>query len=254
MRKSAQQRISDTEAAIAQWEAAGLTSDRRLHFMRDALTRIRTAKGLSTAQREWLDILCAEGPPAPKGDPALLTRMSAALPLLDARGKEALESFRGTINRGYKLSEKQEAFLVRLLEGAERIAQEGHWQPSPELRAKADFAWSILMGRGSSWKGTHPGTMKACDRYDAWRKEPQVHHIDEWVVTKMLESCAPAMREFEEPKFEEGEMVVIITYGTQMGFGVVCSGPVALQGKVAYEVLLSGRPVACAADTIKRMK
>jgi hypothetical protein len=255
MRKSAQQRIADTQAAITAWEAAGLRADRRVSFMRDSLLRLSRGKGLTAKQREWLDALCAEGPPAPKGDPALLARMSAAAAHLDARGKEAMEGFRGTITRGYKLSEKQEAFMARLLEQAERIAREGHWQPSPELRAQADFAWSILAGRGSVWQGTHPGTMNVCDRYDAWRKNPESNHIDEWVVNKMLESCAPAMREFAKPKFEEGEMVVIdVGYGTPKGWGVVCSRPIPHSGKVGYEVLTEGKPVLCAGDTIKRMK
>jgi len=255
MRKSAQQRISDTQAAIVQWEAAGLRADRRVTFMRDALTRLNRGKGLTTKQREWLDALCADGPPAPKGDPALLARMAAAVAHLDARGKEAMEGFRGTITRGYKLSEKQEAFMARLLEQAERISREGHWQPSPELRTKADFAWSILTTRTPVWKGTHPGTMKACERYDAWRKNPESNHIDEWVVNKMLESCAPAMREFAKPKFEEGEMVTVdVGYGSPKGWGIVCSRPVPLNGSVGYEVLTEGKPVLCAGDTIKRMK
>ena len=257
MRKSAQQRIADTQAAITVWEAAGLRADRRVSFMRDSLLRLSRGKGLTAKQREWLDSLCAEGPPAPKGDPALLARMAAAVAHLDARGKEAMEGFRGTLTRGYKLSEKQEAFMARLLEQAERIAREGHWQPGPELRARANFAWSILTTRTPVWKGTHPGTMKACDRYDAWRKEPRTHHIDEWVVTKMLESCAPAMREFEKPKFEEGEMVTVRVWSgvdEDDALGIVCSRPVGLNGKVAYEVLLGGKPVACPTDTIKRMK
>jgi len=254
MRKSAQQRISDTEAAIAQWEAAGLTSDRRVAFMRDALARIRSAKGLSTAQREWLDNLCAEGPPAPKGDPALLARMTASLPFLGARGREAMESFRGTIMRGYELSEKQTGFMNQLFDQAARVEREGVWKPSPELRVKADFAWSILSTQNSVWKDTHRGTTYATERYDAWRKDPEKNDIDEWIVNKMLEGCGPAIRELENPKFPEGEMVTVANPFAESGLGVVCSGPVALQGKVAYEVLLSGRPVVCAADTIKRVK
>lgn len=255
MRKSAQQRISDTQAAIAQWEAAGLGADRRLSFMRESLLTLRRGKSLSTRQREWLDALCAEGPPAPKGDPALRARIDAAMAHLDDRGKEVMGGFRQALVRGYKISEKQEAFMARLLEKAERIAREGHWQPSPGLRAQADFAWSILTGRGSVWQGTHPGTMNVCDRYDAWRKNPESNHIDEWVVNKMLESCAPAMREFAKPKFEEGEMVTVdVGHGTPKSWGVVCSRPTPHNGKVGYEVLTEGKAVLCAGDTIKRMK
>ena len=167
-----------------------------------------------------------------------------------------MESFRGTIMRGYELSEKQTGFMNQLFDQAARVEREGVWQPSPELRVKADFAWSILSTRNSVWKDTHRGTTYATERYDAWRKDPEKNDIDEWIVNKMLEGCGPAIRELEKPKFQEGEMVTVSgwNWNSVSGLGVVCSGPVALNGKVAYEVLLDGRPVACPTDTIKRVK
>ena len=257
MRKSAQQRISDTQAAIAQWTAAGLGADRRLGFMRESLLTLQRGKTLTTKQREWLDALCAEGPPAPKGDPALLARIDAALPHSDPqRGGTILRDFRHRITMGWTLSEKQAAFMAGLLEDAERTAREGRWSPDPELRAKADFACGVLGGRSSTWKANHPGTMEACSRYTEWCKVPEVYFIDERTVNKILAACGPALREFEKPKFEQGEMV-IIDYAPRFvhrSWGVVCSRPVPLNGSVGYEVLTEGKPVLCAAATIKRMK
>lgn len=251
MRKSKEQRLADTQAAIAQWEAAGLKADRRTAFMRDALLRLQRDKGLSTKQREWLDSLCAEGPPAPKGDPALLARIDAAMQHLDARGKEALTSMRGTITRGWKLSEKQEGFLKSLLEGAERVAKHGHWQPAPELKRKADFACAILSTRSPVWQGTHPGTMGAVNKYKAWQVDPKSHHIDEYIVTKVMSACSPAMREYDSPKFEEGELVWITASagGYQHGpllpagtMALVTGGPEAIHGDVGYPVLVGATP------------
>lgn len=256
MRKSAQQRISDTQAALTQWEGAGLKADRRTAFMRDALLRLQRGKGLSTKQREWLDTLCAEGPPAPKGDPKLLARIDAAMQHADLRGKEALTSMRGTITRGYPLSEKQEGFLQSLLEGAEKVAKHGHWQPAPELKRKADFACAVLSTRSTTWQGTHPGTMSAVNRYKAWQADPKAHHIDEYVVTKVMSACAPAMREYDKPKFEEGELVWLTdSYWIQGGqphqhgvlprgsMALVAGGPEAIQGDVGYPVLVGAVPL-----------
>lgn len=256
MRKSKEQRLADTRAAIAQWDAAGLGADRRTAFMRESLLRLLRDKGLSTKQREWLDTLCAEGPPAPKGDPALLARIDAAMQHLDARGKEALTSMRGTITRGYKLSEKQEGFLANLLAGAEKVAKHGHWQPAADLKRKADFAYGVLSTRSSTWQGTHPGTMSAVNRYKAWKADPQSNHIDEYVVEKMTSACGPAMREYDKPKFQEGELVWLTsafwTQGAQPhqhtsipagSMALVMGGPEAVMGDVGYPVLIGALPL-----------
>lgn len=257
MRKSKEQRLEDVRKAITQWEAAGFGADRRLSFMRDSLHVLTVGKGLTTKQREWLDALCAEGPPTPKGDPALLTRIDAALPHADPqRGGTILRDFRHRITMGWTLSEKQAAFMTGLLEDAERVAREGRWSPDPELRAKVDFACGVLRGRSSTWKANHPGTMEACSRYTEWCKVPEVYFIDERTVNKILAACGPALRELERPKFEQGEMVVIDVgfIDVPRSWGIVCSRPVPLNGAVGYEVLTEGKPVLCAGDTIKRMK
>lgn len=257
MRKSADQRISDIKAAIDAWAAAGIVpADRRVVFMKDSLARLERGKGLSTKQREWLDTLCAEGPPAPKGDPKLLARIDAAMQHADLRGKEALTSMRGTITRGYPLSEKQEGFLKTLLEGAEKVAKHGHWQPAAELKRKADFACAILSTRSTTWQGTHPGTMSAVARYKAWQADPTAHHIDEYVVTKVMSACAPAMREYDSPKFEEGELVwVTPSHGPLLPAGsmaLVTGGPEAIHGDVGYPVLVGSTPAVVNAKHLTR--
>lgn len=255
MRKSALQRTQDTLAAIALWEAAGLRADRRVAFMRDSLLRLERGKGLSTKQREWLDTLSAEGPPAPKGDPALLVRLDAATPHLDARGREALESMRSIITRGRKLSDKQEAFLTKLLTAGEHTAQHGRWQPSPEVRTVGLFAAKVVDSRSSSWRGTHPGTVTAANRILSGAEA-----ADEWTYNKVISAVAPAVREHGKPKFAEGELVWltgsrcgsngdIIPAGTM---ALITGGPEALHGEVGYPVVAGGNAVVVIGKILSR--
>lgn len=259
MRKSADQRISDVKAAIAAWTAAGVVAcDRRVVFMQDSLARLERGKGLTTRQREWLDTLCAEGPPTPKGDPALLARIDAALPHLTPRGREAMTSFRSTITRGYELSEKQSAFMNTLLEEAVRVEREGRWQPSPKTLSEGVFAARVVDGRNSFWKGSHPGTVTAANRIlstlgplrDGIRVEEAP---DEWCFNKVINAVGPAIREFRNPKFEEGELVwltadagvpnipINLAFETS-SMALVTGGPEAVHGDVGYPVLVGSTP------------
>ena len=263
MRKSAEQRISDVKAAIAQWSASVPSSDRRVSFMQDSLARLERGKGLTPRQREWLDQLCAEGPPAPKGDPALLARIDAAMPHLTPRGREALTSFRSTIARGYELSEKQSAFMGTLLQDAERVAREGKWQPTAEMLALGVFASRVVDGRSNMWKGSHPGTTTAANRIlstlgtDAGPEAP-----DEWCFKKVIEAVGPAVREFQSPKFQEGELVWLSTTwlppwapGASIPPGtmaLVTGGPEALHGDVGYPVLVGEKAVVINGKTLSR--
>lgn len=255
MRKSAEQRISDVKAAIDAWAAAGIIAgDRRVVFMRDSLTRLELGKGLSTKQREWLDTLCAEGPPAPKGDPALLARIDAALPHLTPRGREAMTSFRGTLTRGYELSEKQTSFMTKLLDEAGRVAVEGKWKPSPELLAEGTFAARVIDSRGSMWKGSHPGTVTAANRILSTLGIDCPDSPDEWCFRKVIEAVGPAVREFRDPKFEAGELVWVkyVRPDGPAEVALIVSGPEAVNGSAGYAVMIGGAPMVVPLGMISR--
>jgi hypothetical protein len=115
------------------------------------------------------------------------------------------------------------------------------------------------------WKGSHPGTMNQVERILQWQKDPSTR-VDEWCFNKVLEAAGPALREFRSPKFEEGEMVTVAlgdppwatsspTYSPiKEHIGIICSGPVAVEGKVGYDVLIDSKPVRLVGELIKRVK
>lgn len=258
MRKSPGQRISDTAAAITQWEAAGLGTDPRVAFMRGARARLEGGKGLSPKQREWLDSLCALGPPQPKCDPALLARLDAALEHLTPYQASILRDFRARLHSGYTLTPKQEAYMESLLVEGERIAREGKWQPSEEMRAEGLFAAQVVNSRSNTWKASHPGTVKAA-------MQVLEGTGDEWSYTKLIDSLGPAVREFRNPKFSPGDLVTITDYqyprpGLTIDpdtVGVVVSGPEVGQSprwRLSYTVLLHGEPRRLDMKLLKRTR
>jgi hypothetical protein len=262
IRKSKEQRITDIQAALTRWEAAGRT--REVLFMRDMAGRLGRGKGLSPAQRKWLDDLCSSSPPPPpEANSPLLARCAAALEHATPRDASIISDMAGRLRRGWKLSEKQTAFLERLLTAAERVATEGPWRPDPTLLAEGVFAAQVAVARGNVWKGTHPSVMGAAERILAYAG-PQggdpgrptfFAPADEWCFKKVIESMGPAVREFRKPRFSEGDMVKPRGFAPMgPGIGVVVSGPLAVGGEVGYEVLFSGRPGFCAGKNLTRVK
>lgn len=245
MRKSKEQRLEDVRNAIAQWEAAGMGSSRKVEFMRDSLLVLTVGKALSAKQRSWLDALCEEGPPVPKGDPVQLARLDEAMAHLDPSDATILSEFRQKLVMGWNMSEKQVAFMERLIVKGEKVAREGKWQPSPQMQAEGLFAAQVIDGRSITWKSNCPGIAACATRVLAGQ-------ADEWTYNRLIDSAGPAIREFRKPKFEEGELVRLLPSGPVGGWhtpnfqsgslALITGRPQPHMGDVGYPVLIDSKP------------
>lgn len=254
-RKSKAQRVADTQAALPRWRAAA--RDREVRFMEDMLARIERGQGLSPRQRSWLDELCeAEPPPPPAVNAPLIARAEAAVEHLSSTDANIVRDFTGRLRRGWKLSEKQEAFLYRLLEKAETVALHGPWQPDPITQTEGLFAARIVTGRSSMWRSSHPGTVQAAQRIrylagaPADEREQRPLHLeppDEWCYRKVIEAVGPAVRELRSPRWSEGELA---WWGPH---SVLISGPVEAQGGApCYPVLHEGQIRLVPSDKLRK--
>lgn len=249
MRKSKEQRLEDVRNAIAQWEAAGMGSSRKVEFMRSSLLTLTAGKALSAKQRDWLDALCAEGPPAPKGDPDQLARLDAACTHLESGDAGILKEFRDKLVMGWTMSEKQTAFMERLIAKGEKVAREGKWQPSPSMQAEGTFAAQVISGRSYTWKVNHQGVVQAAERVLAGQ-------ADEWSYDRVIDSVGPAVREYRDPKFKEGELVCVspLYRDQETAIALVTGLPIALEGRVAYPVLMGAQPHVIHNERLSRNK
>ena len=242
MRKSKEQRLEDVRKAITLWEAAGMGSTHQVEFMRSSLHTLMMGKGLTTTPRAWLDTLCESGPPAPKGNPDQLARLDSAMAHLDPSDATILSEFRQKLVMGWSMSEKQTAFMERLVSKGEKVAHEGKWQPSPQMRAEGLFAAQVIDGRNTTWKSNCPGIASCATRVLAGE-------ADEWTYNRLIEGAGPAVREFRSPKFAEGEMVWLTTSWGEWSsvpagtMGLITGRPEAYLGDIGYPVLAGDRVV-----------
>ena len=227
--------------------------------MEDMLTRVERGDGLSPRQRAWLDELCAtEPPPPPPTAIPLVARCEAAIEHLTSTDERIVRDFADRLRRGWKLSEKQAAWLERLLEKAAEVALHGPWQPDPVTQAEGLFAARVVLSREGGWKNTHPGTVLAAQRVFAWRPGgvPSERYIngvptceppDEWCYRKLLEVAAPAVRELREPRFPSGELAWLD------GELVLVTGvPEPHAGAACYPTLHRGAPLLVPSDKLRK--
>lgn len=260
MRKSREKRLADARASLTVWISAVGRNDRRVRFMSDMIVRLERGKGLSTRQRSWLDSLCSEGPPAPKGDPVVISRIDAALPHApNSKSSDIIKDFRSRLARGYDLSPKQEAFLENLLQEAEHIRDHGPWVPSDEVRRRASFAAKILMSRGSMWKSTHSRMYSLARQFTAWEelegKEGRPI-LTEFDVHKLIRSVGKGhMSQLDKPRFQENSLVYVrVRKGRTSSYepGIVVGQAEPINGKAGYPILVGGDVVVTEPSDIRK--
>ena len=242
-RKSAALRLSQSSELLQQFEDAGLGSDYRGRFIRDMVSRLSRKKGLSKRQRDWLDSLIEEGVPAPKGDKELLGKIESAI---DLRGMQddvkILKEFAGKVRNGWNLSEKQLAWLSKMLEKADHIRENGVWEP-PVSHIEKLKACALL---GRAYSGTYWSTHRRT--YYAWQHvvdylsciEQGVDAIaSEYKMNIVLKQFNKKLEElFDSPRFPVGSICFVKMTGETC---LVSGDPfVSDEGDITYPLLVGG--------------
>ena len=247
-RKSRELRLSQARELFEAYAAAGLTDDFRYSFIRDMISRLDRNRGTSTKQRNWIDSLIEEGVPAPKGDPALLARIEAAQAVGGMRQYDIdiLGEFAGKIHRGWDLSEKQAAWMNKILAEADRLAEEGPFTIDEETTRKLQICIQLAKGYSANYWYTHGGTRKALESVEAHLAGTGI--TDEWSVNKLLKSMAGRLREvIERPYVTPQKPCWVRRQGPPNNYGgntwvwdlaIVAGGPeVDDRGQIVYPVL-----------------
>jgi hypothetical protein len=244
-RKSRELRLSQAIALVSAYEAANMADDYRARFVSDMAARLTRNRGTSTKQRNWLDTLIEEGVPAPKGDPVLLARIEAAQAVVGMKEYDIniLGEFAGKLRRGWDLSEKQAAWMEKLLAEADRLTVEGPFTIDEETTEKLQLCLRLSKGYSSSYWATHGGTTKALASVEAHLAGTGI--TDEWCVNKLIKSMGGKLRELLETPYVTPAkpcwVVESLNQDTRMhewGLGAVMGAPsVNERGTIVYPVL-----------------
>jgi len=205
-RKPRQLRLRESQELLSAYSDAGMNDDYRYRFISDMINRFNRGRNLSTKQRTWLDSLIEEGVPQPKGDPVLIGRIDTALQTHGMQHcAEPLSDFRSRIVKGWELSEKQMAFLERILEEADEVIENGPWAPSDLQEEQIRQCVALAKSRQGSYWDSHPGETRALKAVKAYIEGSG--HVDSWSVERIIKSFRGKLVELRNPYVEAGAMI-----------------------------------------------
>ncbi len=221
-RKSAALRLSQSQELHTAYTTAGLADTRGGRFIRDMISRLERGKGLSKRMRDWLDNLIEDGVPQPKGDPAVIALIDAAVlgwsDNVDRNWESGvLGDFRGKMVMGWDLSEKQTALLDKLLKRAEDDASGANlFTPTPEQYSDLEALVKLYNGYAPQWRAERPAVAKAIHRVKNYLAGEV--SVEEYHYNKLYKAMAAKLRKFRTPRFAGGAMgwVTLFNEGTAL--------------------------------------
>lgn len=270
-RKSRELRLSQTVDLIAAYDAAGLSSDRSYRFMIDMKDRLERGKGLSTGQRNYIDNLIEQGVPTPKNTDRVNEILEASR--VDGMQNDAkpLKDFAYKIGKGWSLSEKQEAFLAKLMKKAEDLKVNGRFRPEGQLLSDITNAAEILKHKNSWYFSHRPGTGRALEsvsKWLQWKKWADAYPdaagahsdqypeplLDEWVCNKVASSAKTDLKAINNPKFVEGSFAYANFNRKVNSFALITGAPYAKKGVVVYPCLIDGEELEVPVGNLKKRR
>ena len=250
-RKSAALRLSQASKLFTEFREAGLGDSYHGKFTRDMVARLDRGRGLSKKQRDWLDSLIEEGVPAPKnGEEVARLEAAAAVVGMEGTGHILLD-FANKYRNGWDLSEKQLAFMNKLLVQSDELKASGPFAPDAETIETLRVCVQLAKARNSVYWQTHAGTHSALTRateWIAWNEALEAErgsrpNLDEWCVNKLLKSFRSKLAELSEPRFTPGEMRWLYQDGGYKVAIVSSSAIVNERGVIVYDALVDGKMV-----------
>jgi len=263
-RKSKQLRLDQAQELKSLYEHAGHTHDRSYRFICDMIARL-SRRDITSGQKRYLDSLIDQGSPTVP-DPKNPEKVAALDSAIETEGmeshREALQSFRWKLAKGYDLSERQVNFMNILLEKAEDIRVNGKFVPSEEDIKILVIAEASTRGKNSWYWSHRQAQARALNKVSDWLSwqrakaegvetgpEPE---MSKWLVEKAAASCKGVLKEMLNPRHEPGDMRYY-GYGDNKTFCVIVGEPkVGNQGKVQYECLINGEVRSISAEDIKK--
>lgn len=256
-RKSKELRLNQAENLSAAWGQSAFAGDKAHRFIDDMVFRLKRGKGLSAGQRRWLDSLIEEGVPVvPEDAVSGVSAIEDAISVFHAVGGDdydweinVLRDFRNRVAKNYKMSEKQQSLLDRLVSDANKIASGEVWSPSSEELVELGAAAKLYHGYTNFWKCERPAVSRAVKAVEDFvsgdSKSLKQKHAE-----KLLYAVRGRLKKFTNPRFSSGDL----GNSTRLG-RIVCMSDVYIDfhGNIVNDWLLpDGRVATIDQDNVKK--
>lgn len=263
-RKSKDLRLSQAEELKNLYELSGHTYSRSYRFITDMVNRLKR-RDITSGQKRYLDSLIEQGEPKIE-NPSSPDEVAALEAAMTVEGmethKEALQSFRYKLAKGYDLSERQINFMNTLLEKAEDLRINGKFIPTDEdikilvigqaaARGKNDWYWSHRQGQARA--------ISKASKWLDWQRakaedvevgpEPE---MSQWLVDKVASTCKSTLKEMMNPKHTPGDMRYRRFMDQKIPCMIIGNPVIGLGGKVRYDCLIDGEVKQISVEDIKK--
>lgn len=255
------------KARLEEYRAVGLENHRNALFATSMVNRAARGKGFTAGQRSWVMNILEQPLPSAK-DPERYEAILAAAAVegLKHSTKNILKDFAIKVFNGWSLSEKQEAFLERLLAEAASTAEHGPWRPSEDEMEKIRLCLELSRRYDDNFYYSHGGLAKAVSKARAFMSDADSKvEFDEWCMNRLFKQFKTPLNELANPKHPTGEMrwAPVRThfavghwnrgYKTTWHFSMVVDAPVVDdKGQVAYPMIVDGSFMNVASSNIKK--
>jgi hypothetical protein len=265
-RKSKAIRLSQAEKLKTLYEQTGHIHSSSYRFIFDMVLRLKR-RDITSGQKRYLDSLIEQGEPKIENplNPDEVAALEAAMSVEGMEThKEALQSFRHKLSKGYDLSERQINFMNILLEKAEDFRVNGKFVPTEKDIKILVVAEAAAKGK-NSWYWSHrqgqAQTIRKAADWLSWQRskaegvelgpEPE---MSQWLVDKAASSCKGALKEMLSPRHIPGDMRFRRWHsGPNIPCMIIGEPIVGNEGKVQYDCLIDGEVQSInAEDILKR--
>ncbi len=249
---SAAKRIELGNDMLERFQASNCGDHKAARFVSDMIVRLERGKSMTPKQRAWYDEAVLSSPPKPKNEEQVAILLSAAeVPGMEKVSK-VLKDFAYKLGRGWKLSEKQTAFMNKLLEQASDIKTNGRWEPSEEEKKQIAIGLAFSARYTADYLYGCPGISAALKECDKWLRG-EITHVDKWYADKIMNLCKGDRKALADAadRWPQGSLAT-----TKQGkIGLVVNGAsVSKKGKPCLVLLLDGNPTEINLSDMKKQR
>jgi hypothetical protein len=255
-RKSKAQRLAEVNELIGCYDDNTDSKeffDWDYRFLKSIQEKLVRGKVLTPRQRAKVDGLIDEGfkmPPAI--DEKLCERIDLAISVYRGRDTEsqALKKFKNNIRKGYKLSEKQSAWMEEMLSFAESVSANENFAPSDEDRQRLARVVECSKAYSPTHWWNHQGDERVIEDIKKYLAG-DLGWISEKTMQRGIKAVRGVLKQIEEPRFVAGQQCYVrngnLPDYRQHDFnvwGMIISGPFFKELRngvdVFYDVLVDG--------------
>ena len=248
-RKSQERRISEAKATLAMWKQGGHEGERAALFIRDMIANMERGKYPTTGQRKWLDELIDMGTSAfPKvHNQDRLDEIDSAINTKGMGRIDVLRDFRYKLKKGWTLSDKQEKWLVAMLEEARELRETGIVFLGEDDQALVESLLTHCELGTNDYYGYNSGKKRFCNEVRSFISEhggSTTKHLD--TLKKLFKGVTKALT---ENRYPVGSLCSAYgVNGMVMGEPYVCKS----SGIVKIDVMANAKVKAVGYDSLRK--